>query len=159
MPLRINRKLFDRVKDAIAETMRVDTRHWAKIEGCEAITSVTEIRALLLSSDCGTVACIGGWTCFLATEEEIASAIKAYGLSGLDVNEPFTLAAALLLGGADDIYALEKACSPLFFGDCPAVEDAASADCRPEKERVQAALRRMNDWAMEIETRRAGEGR
>jgi len=50
-------------------------------------------------------------------EEEIASAIKTYGLSSLDLNEPFTFAAALLLSGADEIYALEKACSPLFLGD------------------------------------------
>jgi hypothetical protein len=91
MPLRINRRLFDRIKSAIAETMRVDMLYWAKVEGLEAVTSVSEIRALPLPSDCWAVACIGGWACFLATDEEIASAIEAYGLS-LDVDDPFTLA-------------------------------------------------------------------
>ena len=154
MPLRVNRKLFDRVKAAIAETRRVDTRHWAKVEGCEAITSVSKIRTLPLSSDCGTVACIGGWTCFLATEEEIASAITEYGLSDLDADEPFTLAAALLLSGASDIYKLEKACSPLFFGEWPAVEDSASAD----QENMQAVFRSMDYWMIEIEASRSVEG-
>jgi len=153
MPHRVNRILFDRVKAAITETRRVDTRYWAKVEGCQAITSVTEIRALPLSNGCGTVACIGGWACFLATEEEIASAFEAYGLSVLDANEPFTLAAALLLSGADSIDAVERACSPLFFGDWPAVEDFASDICQPDEEGTQAVLRRMDDWAIEIERR------
>jgi len=154
MPLRVNRKLFDRVKTAIAETRRIDTRSWAKVEGCEAITSVSKIRTLPLSSDCGTFACIGGWTCFLATEEEIEIAITEYSLSDLDADEPFTLAAALLLSGAGDIWELEKACSPLFFGECSVVEDSASAD----EERMQAVFRRMDYWIIEIETSRSGVG-
>jgi hypothetical protein len=44
MSLKINRSRFDRVKSAIAETMSVDMLYWAKVEGLEAVTSVSEIR-------------------------------------------------------------------------------------------------------------------
>jgi len=152
MPLKINRRLFDLVKSAIAETMRVDMLYWAKIEGIEAVTSVSEIRALPLLSDCWTVACIGGWACFLATDEEIASAIEAYGLSP-DVDDPFTLASALLLSGADDINALEDACFQLFSGERLCLEPDAYANPGAAEVRVQAVLRRMDDWATGIEQR------
>jgi hypothetical protein len=114
---------------------------------------------LALSSNCGTVACIGGWACFLATEDEIACAIKAYGLSDLDANEPLTLASALLLSGANDIEALEKACLPLFSADLPYLEQVAYDDCRTAEERVQLVLRRMDCWGTAIERASIGGGK
>lgn len=158
MTFRVNRKLFDWVKVAIAETMRVDTRHWGMIEGCEAITSVSEIRALALSSNCGTVACIGGWACFLATEDEIVCAIKAYGLSDPDANEPLTLASALLRSGANHIEALEKTCLPLFSSDWPYLEQVAYDDCRiAEEGSVGASADGL--WGTAIERASIGGGR
>jgi hypothetical protein len=155
MTLRVNREIFERVKAAILQTRRIDIYWWTRIEGGREVKPVSGIRSLRLLEDCRTVACIGGWTCALATEEEIARAARAYGLSDLDANEPFTLAAALLLHGGEDVVdvkGLEKASYPLFsLEEWPDLEQAAYCDSRADIERAEIVVRRMEQWAREIE--------
>src|SRR5215475_4304830 len=102
MSLSINRKIFDRVKTAIAETGRINMLSWAEIRDSTTAESVDEIRELSLLDDCRTTACIGGLVCHLATSQEIASASETYDLSNNEVQEPSLLGAALLLDGAED---------------------------------------------------------
>jgi len=73
MSLSINRKIFDRVKTAIAEAGRIIMLSWAEGRDSTPAESVNEIRELPLLGDCRTTACIGGLICYLATSQEIAS--------------------------------------------------------------------------------------
>ena len=157
MTLRVNREIFDRVKAAILQTGRVDIYWWAMVEGGREVKPVHKITSLRLLEDCRTVACVGGWTCAVATEEEIARAVRIYALSDLETNEPFTLAAVLLLdGGGDavDVRELEKACYSLFsLEEWPELERAAYCDCRTGAERAEVVVRRMEMWAAETESK------
>jgi hypothetical protein len=93
MSLYTNRKIFDRVKTAIAETGRINMLSWA--EGRDSVTteSVEEIRELPLPGHCRTTACIGGLVCHLATSQEIARTAEIYELSDSEVQEPPLLGA------------------------------------------------------------------
>ena len=152
MTLRINREIFDRVKVIIAETGRINMLSWAEVQGPVMAESVDEIRGLSLLDDCRTTSCIGGLICYLATSEEIARAAKIYDLSDNEVQEPSILGAALLLDSAEDKYELESACLPLFsLMHWPLEEQSAYSDSQTDAERNQVVVRRMNNWAAEIE--------
>lgn len=158
MSLSINRKIFDRVKTAIAETGRIDMLSWAKGHDSVTAESVDEIRKLSLLSDCRTTACIGGLTCHLATAEEIARAAEIYDLSADEVREPSLLGAALLLDGAEDKYELESACLPIFsLLHWPTEEQNAYGAGQTDAERNQVVLGRMDDWAAGIEALQSAE--
>jgi hypothetical protein len=150
--IKINRGIFDRVKTAIDEAGRINMLSWAEGRDSTPIESVNEIRELPLLDDCRTTACIGGLVCHLATSEEIASASENYNLSGDDLHEPYTLSAALLLNGAEDKYELESACLPLFsLTHWPPEEQSAYGASQTDAERNEVVLRRMDNWAAEIE--------
>ena len=151
MSLTINREIFDRVKAIIAETGRINMLSWAE-EGSVMAESVDEIRGLSLLDDCRTTSCIGGLICYLATSEEIARAAKIYDLSDNEAQEPSILGAALLLDSAEDKYELESASLPLFsLMRWPLEEQSAYSDSQSDAERNQVVVRRMNNWAAEIE--------
>src|SRR5262245_27079875 len=101
MSLSINRKIFGRVKAAIAETGRINMLSWAEVRDSTIAESVDEIRELPLLDDCQTTACIGGLVCHLATSEEIARAAEIHDLTDNEVREPSLLGAALLIYGAE----------------------------------------------------------
>ncbi len=67
MSLSIIRRIFDRVKTAIAEAGRINMLSWAESRDSVTAESVSEIRGLPLMGDCRTTACIGGLVCHLAT--------------------------------------------------------------------------------------------
>jgi len=158
MSLSINRKIFDRVKAAIAETGRINMLSWAESQDSVTVESVEAIRELPLLGDCRTTACIGGLVCHLATSQEIARAVEIYDLSDHEVQEPSLLGAALLLDGAEDKYELESACLPLFsLLHWPPEEQSAYDASQTDAERNQVVLRRMDDWAAEIEARPSAE--
>jgi hypothetical protein len=158
MSLSINRKIFDRVKTAIKEAGRINMLSWAEGQGYTPVESVNEIRELPLLGDCRTTACIGGLVCYLATSQEIASAAEIYGLSDEDLQEPFTLSAALLINGAEDKYELESACLPLFsLTHWSPEEQIAYGASQTDAERNQIVLRRMDKWAPEIEALQSAE--
>lgn len=158
MSLTINREIFDRVKTVIAEQGRINMLHWAETHDSAAVESVIEIREMPLLDDCRTTACIGGLVCYLATPEEIACAAKIYELSDNEVQEPSTLSAALLLDGAEDKYELENACLPLFsLLHWPIDEQIAYKATQTETERNHVVLRRMINWAAEIEASHSTE--
>ncbi len=158
MSLSINRKIFDRVKTAIAETGRIDMLSWAKGHDSVTAESVDEIRKLSSLGDCRITACIGGLTCHLATAEEMARAAEIYGLSVNEVLEPSLLGSALLLDGAEDKYELESACLPLFsLLHWPPEEQGAYGASQTDAERNQVVLRRMDDWAAGIEAPQSAE--
>jgi hypothetical protein len=158
MSLSINRKIFDRVKTAITEAGHINMLSWAEGRDSTPAESVNEIRELPLLGDCRTTACIGGLVCHLATSQEIARAVETYGLSDDDLHDPFTLSAALLINGAEDKYELESACLPLFsLTHWPPEEQSSYDASQTDGERNQAVLRRMDDWAAEIESRPSAE--
>ena len=158
MSLSINRKIFDRVKTAITGEGRINMLSWAEGRDSTPAESVNEIRELPLLGYCRTTACIGGLVCYLATSQEIASAAEIYGLSDDDLHEPFTLSAALLLNGAEDKYEVETACLPLFsLTHWPPEEQIAYDASQTDGERNQVVLLRMDDWAVEIESRPSAE--
>ncbi len=158
MPLTINLEIFERVKTVIAERGRIDMLYWAETRDSAPAESVEEIRRLALLSDCRTTACIGGLTCYLATSEEIARAAETYDLSDNEVQEPSLISAALLIDGAEDKYELENACLPLFsLLYWPIDEQIAYNAGRTDTERNQIILRRMDNWAIEIEARQSIE--
>jgi hypothetical protein len=156
--IKINRGIFDRVKTAIDESGRINMLSWAEGLGSTPAESVNQIRELPLLGDCRTTACIGGLICYLATSEEIASAAENYNLSGDDLHEPYTLSAALLLNGAEDKCELESACLPLFsLSHWPAEEQIAYDASKTNAERNEVVLRRMDNWAAEIEAIQSAE--
>jgi hypothetical protein len=158
MPITINREIFDRMKRAIAEAGRINMLSWAEVRDSALVESVDEIRGLSLLDDCRTTACIGGLICFLATSEEITRAAEIYDLSDNEVQEPSILSAALLLNGAEDKYELEIACLPLFsLMHWPMEEQNAYSASQTDMERNQVVLRRMDNWAAEIEARQSIE--
>src|SRR5262245_19096316 len=158
MSLSINRRIFDRVKAAIAETGRINMLSWAESQDSVTVESVEAIRELPLLGDCRTTACIGGLVCHLATSQEIARAVEIYDLSDHEVQEPSLLAAALLLDGAEDKYELVSACLPLFsLLHWPPEEQSAYDASQTDAEGNQVVLRRMDDWAAEIEARPSAE--
>lgn len=158
MPLSINRKIFNRVKAAIAETGRINMLSWAEVRDSAIAETVDQIRGLSLLEDCRTTACIGGLTCHLANAEEIARAAEIYGLSANEVREPSLLGAALLLDGAEDKYELESACLPLFsLLHWPPEEQNAYGASQIDAERNHVVLRRMDDWAAGIEALQSAE--
>ena len=122
MPISINRKIFDRVKNAIAESGRINMLSWAEDQDSTPAESVNEIRELPF----------------------------------YDAHEPFTLSAALLIDGAEGKYELESARLPLFSLTHWPLEEQVTYDAsRPDAERNQVVLRRMDDWAAEIEARQS----
>ncbi|MCG3146049.1 MAG: hypothetical protein HONDAALG_03854 [Gammaproteobacteria bacterium] len=152
MSLTINREIFERVKAVIAQTGRINMLSWAKSQASRTPESVDEIRGLLLLDDCRMTACIGGLICHLATSEEIARAAEIYGLSDNEVQEPSILSVALLLDGAEDQYELENACLPLFsLIHWPLEEQSAYSASQSNAEKNRVVIRRMDNWAMEIE--------
>jgi len=158
MPLTINREIFDRVKTVIAQTGHINMLYWAESLDSAPAESVDEIRGLPLLDDCRTTACIGGLVCHLATSQEVARAAEIHGLSADEVQEPSLLAAALLLDGAEDKYELENACLPLFsLLHWPPEEQSAYSASQTDAESNQVVLRRMNDWAAEIEALQSAE--
>lgn len=158
MSLTINREIFDRVKTVIAERGRINMLYWAETQDSVAVESVAEIRGLPLLEDCRTTACIGGLVCYLANSEEIARATSIYDLSDNEVQEPSILSAALLLDGAEDKYELENLCLPLFsLLHWPLEEQSDYSASQSDAERNQIVLRRMDDWAAEIEARQSAE--
>jgi len=159
MSLSINRKIFDRVKTAITGEGRINMLSWAESRDSVTAESVDEIRELPLLDDCRTTACIGGLICYLATPEEIARAAGIYDLSDNEVQEPSLLGAALLIYGAEDKYELENACLPLFsLLHWPPEEQSGYGASQTDAERNQVVLRRMGDWAAEIESLPLAEG-
>ena len=158
MSLSINRKIFDRVKTAIAEAGRINMLSWAEVRDFVTAESVDEIRELPLLGDSRTTACVGGLVCHIVTSQEIARAVEIYDLSDHDLHDPFTLSAALLLNGAEDKYELESTSLPLFsLLHWPPEEQCAYDASRTDAERNQVVLRRMDDWAAEIESRPSAE--
>ena len=158
MSLSINRKIFDRVKTAIAETGRINMLSWAKVQDSSTTESVDEIRELPLLGDCRTTACIGGLACHLATSQEITRAAETYDLSDHEAQEPSLLGAALFLDGAEDEYELKSACLPLFsLLHWPPEDQSAYDASRTDAERNQVVLRRMDDWAAGIEALQSAE--
>ncbi len=158
MPLTINRGIFDRVKAVTTQTGRINMLHWAEIQDSMIAESVDEIRGMPLLGDCRTSACIGGLTCYLATLEEITRAAGIYDLSDNEVQEPALLGAALMLNGAEDKYELENACLPIFsLTHWPLEEQNAYSASQTDMERKQAVLRRMDNWAAEIEAHQSIE--
>ena len=158
MSLSINRKIFDRVKTAIVEAGHINMLSWAESRESLTAESVDEIRELLLLGDCKTMACVGGLVCHLATSLEIVLAAEIYDLSAEEVQEPSLLSAALLLDGAEDKYELENACLPLFsLLHWPPEEQSAYSASQTDAESNQVVLRRMNDWAAEIEALQSAE--
>jgi hypothetical protein len=158
MPISINRKIFDRVKTAVDEAGRINMLSWAESRNSTAAESVNEIRELPLLGDCQTTACIGGLVCYLATSQEIARAAEIYNLSDDELHEPFTLSAALLLNGAEDKNELESACLPLFpLTHWPPDEQIAYEASKTDAERNDVVLRRMDNWAAEIEASQSAE--
>jgi len=160
MSLTINREILGRVKAVIAQTGRVKINMlcWAEVRGSVTVESVDEILELPLLGDCRTTACIGGLVCHLATSQEIARAAEIYGLSDDDFHDPFTLSAALLLNGAEDKYELESACLPLFsLTHWPPEEQSSYDASQTDGERNQVVIRRMDNWAAEIESRPSAE--
>src|SRR5262245_31539773 len=103
MQISVNHSLFYRATAFIGATGRVDMQHWAGIRDAVPATFAGEIRMIPLFLHPQARACVGGWVCFLATEGEMASAIGAYGLTPDVVDDPETIAAAILLRGASDI--------------------------------------------------------
>jgi hypothetical protein len=158
MSLSINRTIFHRVKNAIDEAGRINMLSWAESQDSVTAESVNEIRELPLLGDCRTTACVGGLVCHLATSQEMARAAEIYDLSDNEVQEPSLLGAALLLDGAEDKYELENACLPLFsLLHWPPEEQSAYGASRTDAERNQGVLRRMDDWAAEIEARQSAK--
>jgi hypothetical protein len=160
MPLTINREILGRVKAVIAQTGRVNINMlcWAEVRGSTTADSVDEIRKLSLLSDCQTTACVGGLVCYLATPEEITFAAGIYDLPVNEVQEPSLLGAALLIYGAEDKYELEEACLPLFsLTHWPPEDQNAYGASQTEAEKNLVVLKRIDDWAAEIETRQATE--
>src|SRR6266542_3381638 len=158
MSLSINRKIFDRVKTAITGEGRINMLSWAESRDYVTAESVDEIRELPLLGDCQTTACIGGLVCHLATSQEIARAAEIYDLFDHEVQEPSIIGAALLLDGAEDKYELENACLPLFsLTHWPPEEQSSYDTSQTDGERNQVVLRRMDDWAAEIESRPSAE--
>src|SRR5215471_19242285 len=158
MSLTINREIFDRVRAVIAETGRINMLSWAEVRDSAVAESVDEILVLSLLDDCRTTSCIGGLICYLAISEEIDRAAEIYDLSSNEVQEPSLLGAALLLDGAEDKYELESACLPLFsLLHWPPEEQSAYGASQTVAERNQVVLRRMDDWAAEIESRPLAE--
>ena len=158
MSLSINRKIFDRVKTAITGEGRINMLSWAESRDSVTAESVGEIRELPLLGDCQTTACIGGLVCHLATSLEIVRAAEIYDLSAEEVREPSLLSAALLLDGAEDKYELENACLSLFsLLHWPPEEQNAYGASHTDAERNQVVLRRIDNWAAEIEARQSAE--
>jgi hypothetical protein len=158
MSLTINRKIFDRVKTFVAERGRINMLYWAETHESMAVESVDEIRWLFLSDDCRTMACIGGLICHLATQEEIVRGAEIYDLSENEAQEPSLLAAALLIDGAEDKYELENACLKLFsLMHWPVEEQTAYSASQTDAERNQVVVRRMDNWAAEIEASQSAE--
>jgi hypothetical protein len=152
MPLKTNREIFDLVRTFIAERGRINMLYWAENQDSTKAEAVDEIRGSVPSSDCRTTACIGGLICYFAISEEIARAAEIYDLSANEVQEPSLLGAALLLEGAEDKYELEQACLPLFsLMNWPMDEQNAYSASQTDMERNQVILRRMDNWAPEIE--------
>lgn len=158
MSLTINREIFDRVRAVIAQTGRMNMLSWAEVRNFSTVESVDEIRGLSLLDDCRTTACIGGLTCYLATSKEIARAAEIYDLSENEAQEPSLLGAALLIDGAEDKYELENACLPLFsLLHWPSEEQSAYGSSQSDAEMKQVVIRRMDNWAAEIEARQSAE--
>ena len=158
MPISINRRIFNRVKTAIAESGHVNMLSWAEGRDSTPVESVNKIRELPLLGDCQTTACIGGLVCHLATSQEIARAAEIYDLSDHEVQEPSLIGATLLLDGAEDKYELESVCLPLFsLLHWPPEKRNAYGSSQTEAERNQVVLRRMDNWAAEIESRPSAE--
>jgi hypothetical protein len=159
MPLLINREIFDRVKAVIAQAKLMNMLFWAEDQYGKPAESVVEIRELPLVEDCQTTACVGGLVCYLATPEEITRAAGIYDLSDNEIQEPSLLGAALLVYGAEDRYELESACLPLFsILHWPLEDQNAYNISQTDKERCQVVLRRMDEWAAEIESRPSVDG-
>jgi hypothetical protein len=158
MSFTINREIFDRVKAVIAERGRINMLYWAEIQDSGTAESVDEIREMMLPDDCQTTACIGGLACFLATSEEIAHATEIYDLSDNEAQEPSLLGATLLIDGAEDKYELENACLKLFsLMHWPVEEQTAYSASQTDAERNQVVVRRMDNWAAEIEASQSAE--
>jgi hypothetical protein len=115
MPIKMNRELLSGVAEIINATRRVDIRSWAYAQASVPATWVGEIRSLILFRHNDAFACPGGWACFLATQEEMARAINAYGLSGAEVDDTFTITSALLIDGAKGVKKAGAACRYLFY--------------------------------------------
>jgi hypothetical protein len=148
----INREIFDRIRTFIVERGRINMLYWAELQDSVVVESVKEIRGLPLPEDCRTTACIGGLTCYLATEEEMMRAAAIYDLSENEAQEPSLLAAALLIDGAEDKYELENTCLPLFsLLHWPAEERIAYSASQSDAERNQVVIRRLDNWVAEIE--------
>jgi hypothetical protein len=151
MSIIVNISLFDRVKRFIAETGRVKMEHWASVQDATPITFVGEIRDMPLIRHSRAFACVAGWTCFLATGEEIARAISLYRLAGGAIDDPFTLAAALLLDGAKDVERAKAACRSHFrLTHWPPEESATYRNSLVDAERADVVIRRMDIWRIEL---------
>jgi hypothetical protein len=119
--------------------------------GDTPLTFVGEIRDLPLLRHSRAFACVAGWTCFLATGEEIARAISAYRLAGGAIDDPFTMAAALLLAGAKDGERAKAACQSLFrLAHWPPEESANYRNSLVDAERADVVIRRMDIWGKEL---------
>jgi hypothetical protein len=155
MSISVNRNLFDRVKRIIAVTGRVNMKYWAGVQDASPATFVGEIRELPLLQHRRSFACVAAWACFLATGEEVARAIRAYRLVGGVIDDPFTMAAVLLLSGAKDVESAKAACRSLFLlVHWPECELEAYRNSRTDEERRESVLRRMDNWIAEIKASR-----
>jgi hypothetical protein len=151
MSISVNIGLFERVKGFIAATGRVNMGYWAGVQGVSPVTFVGEIRDMPLLQHSRAFACVAGWACFLATGEEIARAISAYRLAGGAIDDPFTLAAALLLDGGKDIEGAKADCRSLFrLAHWPPEESATYRNSLVDAERADVVIRRMDIWRIEL---------
>jgi hypothetical protein len=151
MSISVNISLFVRVQRFIAATGRVNMGCWAVVQDVSPVTFVSEIRDMPLLQHSRAFACVAGWTCFLATGEEIARAISAYRLAGGAIDDPFAMAAALLLEGAKDVEGAKAACRSLFrLTHWWPEESATYRDSRTDAERADVVIRRMDIWRKEL---------
>jgi hypothetical protein len=111
--------------------------YWVGVRDVSPATFVGEIRDMPLLQHSRAFACIAGWTCFPPV--------------GGAIDDPFMLAAALLLDGAKDVERAKAACRSLFrLTLWPLEESATYRDSRTDAERADIVIRRMEIWRTEL---------
>jgi hypothetical protein len=151
----INNSLFARLKAFIAQTGRVNMRYWGGVLEETPATFVGEIRMLNLFNRARTFACIAGSLCFLATGEELMRATRRYRLTGGAIDDPEVVAAALLIGGSNDVKLAVATCQSFFrLTHWPEEERAAYCNCETDAERKEIVLRRLERWTAGIDSSR-----
>lgn len=152
MSHRVDTGLLDRMERAISSTGRVSMESWAFVQGNTPATFVGEIRMLPLLRHRQAFGCVASYILIMATNEEMAKAIAAYQLTGGVIDDPFTIAAALLLKGANDIESAKESCRRLFhLSHWPKDEQVDYCHSETNAERTMVVLRRIKTWFGEVE--------